>query len=547
MLSSLVLRQGLAAAWDEVEMHSLLQGAREGLALPAGLGQGGLWLRGLAALLWLPGFTPGWLHAPVLAGLLLEGALLWALVRRLGGSPAQAGAALAVHLFSRLTWIRATTTLGFALAPLWALTAWCLALWSRGRFQALVAGLVSGLLLGEYEGLLPAGAALAWIDWRRERGGEREGRWHLGGLLLGWGLLALLLPDGYFSHYAQVRGHSLAVQGLPWWRELAQNLGAFFLGAGKPLQDAGLGAALNLAALLLAVNGLRRLPAEGWLFLLAGLALLAAPAPAQAEAHRAALAWAPLCVAAGLGLPADRKAWIVAFSALAALALWDARRFAAQRDALEPQRYEYSWRLARAARRLQGQSVASELNFRSLAAFRLRHRGPSSFESADWALLSSEQTGPRPDAALGAWHPIQQTPETGTLWLLKLKPEARADWALHQRFTASLLLELRDKGWVEQLDYLRRHLAVPGLSAFQRSLILDRILWAAKDVGMPVDLARACAQEPWLSARQSLALAVGLEHEDPKLALALVDRALVLDPQRPGARRFRAELMERQR
>lgn len=543
MLSSLVLRQGLAAAWDEVEMHSLLQGAREGLSLPLGLGQDTLGLRALAALLWLPGFRPGWLHALPLLGILLEGTLLWRLTRRLGGDEAAACAAVALHFGSRLTWMRGATTLGYSLAPLWALSAWTLSLDAKGRSGGLVAGAVSGLLLGEYEACLAALPGLAWVCWRRRK--EDGAGWAFAaGLGLSLGALALLLPDGYFAHYAQVRGHSLAAQGLPWWRELGQNLATFFLGAGKPLQDGGQGAAFAFLGSLLALNGLRRLPGEAWLFLAGGLLLLAAPAPAQTEAHRAAVAWGPLCAAAGLGLPrAGRQPRALIFAALAALVLWDAQRFSAQREALAPQRYEYSWRLERAARRLRGEAVASELNFRSMGAFRLRHRGPSSFERADWALLSGEQTGPRPDPGLGAWHPIQEEPGTGTLWLLKLRAEAREDWALRQRFTAGLLLELRDKGWMEQLDYLRPQLALPGLSVFQRSLILDRVLWAAKDVGMPLDLARACAKEPWLSARQCLALAVCLEGEDRGLALSLVDRALALDAQRPGARRLRAELL----
>src|SRR5262249_51966434 len=145
----------------------------------------------------------------------------------------------------------------------------------------------------------------------------------------------------------------LQIQTLPWWRELGQNLEAFFLGSGKPLQDLGLGAALNLAGLALAVNGLRRLPGEAWLLLLGGLALLAAPSPGQTEAHRAAAAWAPLCLAAGLGLPAMRRqAALAGLLAVLALALQDVGRYSLQRQALEPQRYEYSWRLERAARRL---------------------------------------------------------------------------------------------------------------------------------------------------------------------------------------------------
>jgi hypothetical protein len=38
-------RSGLAAAWDELSVHTLLQQAREGLALPLGFGRGELHLR----------------------------------------------------------------------------------------------------------------------------------------------------------------------------------------------------------------------------------------------------------------------------------------------------------------------------------------------------------------------------------------------------------------------------------------------------------------------------------------------------------------------
>lgn len=448
---------------------------------------------------------------------------------------------MAVHFGSRLTWLRGATVLGFSLAPLWALAAWSVCLQARGWVQGLLAGLVSGLLLGEYEACLVAGPGLAWLSWRRHRERDAAGIAFMLGLLLAWALLFLLLPDGFAAHYAQVRGHSLAASASSGWAEWGHNLAAFFGGWGKPLQDVGLGSALSLVGLLLALRGLRRLPTEAWLFLGAGLALLAAPAPGQTEAHRAAVAWAPLCVAAGLGAPSSGRRAVACLIALAALIAWDARAYSAQRDALEAQRYEYSWRLQRAAQRLQGEPVNSALNFRSMGAFRLRHAAAPGLPG--WCLFSGEQVGPTPPAAWGSWHPIQQAPGMGTLWLLRPREADRSLWARRATAIHGVLQVLTPLSWSEQLTLVGQMLVDPRLDDFDRRFYLDRALWAAKDVGLPLGLALSCSQAAWLSARQCLALAVALQGVDRPQALRLVERALRLDPRRLGAQRLRDALL----
>jgi hypothetical protein len=546
-LSSLVLRLGLASAWDEVELQSLLRNAFDGQALYQGLGRGTLWLRSLASLLWLPGFQAGWLHAPVLLGILLEAWLLWRLARQLGGGPEAAFAAVAVHLCSRLTWMRASTVLGYSLAPLWALGAWCLGRRAQGRWQGLAAGIAAGLLLGDYEGGLAALPAMAFLAWRRRR--KAAGPAFAAGLVVALCFLAWLLPAWAWADYSQVRGASLRAGSSAW--EAWQNLAAFFAGTGKPLMDAGLGAALWPLALPFVLLGLRRLPAEAWLLLLGGLATLLLPAPGQVEAHRAAVAWAPLCLAAGLGA----GPWLARLSraavplacalSLAALA-WGHTRFDRQQADLEPSRYDYSWRLERAARRLQGEPVLSELSFRSLGTFRLRHHDAATAGRLPaWALLSGEQTGPRPDPAWGVWHPIQQSPEGGTLWALRVPARDQAHWSARERMTRSLVQALDGLPWSQQLELIRLLLQEQDMEPFFKRLLLDRALWAAKDVGLPLDLALACADAPWLGVRECLGLAQVFEASDPRRALGLVERALRLEPRRPGAQRFRTELLER--
>jgi hypothetical protein len=64
-------------------------------------------------------------------------------------------------------------------------------------------------------------------------------------------------------------------------------------------------------------------------------------------------------------------------------------------------------------------------------------------------------------------------------------------------------------------------------------------MWAYPPIGL--------AARPDLEARQCLALAGVFEAEQPGRALALVERALRLDPENAGARRYRQELRARQR
>lgn len=551
-LANPVWRLGLPAAWDEVELHGLLQAAREGLELPLGLAHSTLYTRWLAAFLTLPGAGPAFLRVPVLLGLALEVCLLWRLARRLGGEQA-AFFAVAVHALSRLTWLRLGSTLGFSLGPLFVLLAWNLLREAQGRAAGLAAGFAAACLIGEYEGLLFCLPALAWLLWERRR--ENAGTLLLG-MVLGLGLLLWLLPEGSLDHYLTVRGASLRKADLPWWREGVLNLAGFFGLGSKPLQDFGPGSAFAPAGLVLALLGLRRLPVEARWMLAGGLLPLFAPAPGAVEAHRAAVAWPALCLAAGLGAGAglerarEHGASGIAAAALIGLLLggagFQALSTYAWRRAAEPSQYGYAWRLERVARfvRAQGGTCLSELNFRSMGAFRLRlGRFRPKPGALPWVLLSGEQVGRRPPR-WGAWHPFAQG-DGGTLWLLR--PDDPTLWTVRERRLRAWLAELQKRPWTWQLEWMGARLQQGVEDPFLRARLVDRILWAAKDVGLSADLAGWLAARPDLEARQCLALAGVFEAEQPGRALALVERALRLDPENAGARRYRQELRARQR
>lgn len=538
-LADPVWRLGLPAAWDEVALHGILQAAAEGQPLPQGAFRSPLIIRLLRAPLAL-GLGPAGLRALVVAAYLAECWLLWRLARRLGG-PRAAAIAVAVHALGRLTWLRLGTSLGLAFFPLAGLALWTLFLEVRGALASLAVGVLAALVCLEHESLTALGPGLGWLAWRRSREGGPEALGLALGSAAGVVAMLVLLPDPAWGSWWEVRAANLRQAPLPWHREWAANL-AGWVGLGdKPLQSLGPGAAFPLVALPLVLLGLVLLPGEAVLMLAAGLALLAAPAPAGIEAHRASAAWAPLCLAAGLGVahrpPALARVALVLIAVYGVADRWALRSGAAAR---EHDAYEYAWRLERAAKKTRGAAVASELNFRSMGAFRLRHRGGPGLPA--WALLSGEQVGPHPPP-WGSWHPIQMRPGSGTLWLLR--PSDPGLWAAQELWVRAQLASLEGLAWSDQLGRLEEALRAGVADPFRRSWLLDRAVLAANEVGWPPGLlAWALAQEG-LSARQTLALALALERAHPGKALQLVEKALREDPTRTGARRFRAELRSR--
>lgn len=570
-------RSGLAAAWDELSVHTLLQQAREGLALPLGFGRGELHLRWISWGLDL-GLGPVGLRLPILLGLAAEAALLWRLAKRYGGEPAAFGA-VAVHALSRLTFLRLWSVLGFSLFPLWVLLAFTLVLELSGTWLALAGGLLSGLLLADYDAGPAALPALGLLLLGRAVGGRGREALALG-LGLGMGLL-VPLGLGQWEHWAAVRGAALKASSLPWWSEGLSNLSAFFFGGPKPVQSLGHLSAFAPWALPLLLLGLASLDLPLLLLLFCGLLPLAAPAPAFTEAHRAAVAWPVLCVAAGAGFAwlwrlaqaRGRTAWAgAALAVLLAFGAWQAgSSFLAARRAQENDAFDYSLRLLKAVHAAQGavgagrsSGLLTELNYRSMAAARLLAPAIATAESSRaepaaardasgpaWVLLSGEQVGPllggghtaAAAARQGAWRPVLMPHSLQPLWLLRPAPGTEALWLSRSRTQAARIAELDPLGWPEQLRRVEAALRAGEPDPFLRSNLIDRCLLAVDALqAWPPSLLALVAASPGLSARQCLAVAQALRGSDVAAARRFAERAVALDPSRLGARLLLADL-----
>jgi hypothetical protein len=284
---------------DETDVIARVQRIREGA--PWDFTQGCLHRSLLLASMSL---WPGQLWAtsvPALGALALEGLLLFALGRRVGGPRAGFFAMLA-GLASAFTLVRSRSALSFALFPAEFLAIVWLRLQCSKPWQWALWGAALGLLTLEYEAFIPVAALLFVAPFPSDLPWRQRG-WELAGI----GLLLLATFDpAHLHHYFERRKvASLAQAGSP--SAGLAGLGGLILGGpAMPYLAPVEHGVLPLWYWLVLPFGLAAWSRRLWVplaYLGLGLALpLMGGAPYGLPAHRMIAAWPVLALVTGMGL-----------------------------------------------------------------------------------------------------------------------------------------------------------------------------------------------------------------------------------------------------
>lgn len=555
LAEALIFRPGLPA-WDQISTLDKLQQASEGMAFPARITSGLLYLKYLQAC--TAHFGHGALGLWLPQGLLLalECFLLYRRAKKSFGAPAGTAAVLA-NLLAAESLIRFRSLMSFSALPALLLLIMEGMEQARGPVAALALGILIGLTGCEYDGWIAAYPVLLLFWLSLEKASRPKAAWLSLGLALGAGWV-LWESRSLLGDYASKRLLPQAQQGASApWRDLAAHLKSYFRGRGFDLYlgETAAWPFWSWPLLLAGIGACWKAKARLWIYW-AGLGLLPlASASAQSEAHRAIAAAPAFSLLCGGG-----AAWIwsalsgrprlraAALSLLfgAGLSLTLSSRCDQVSDQIS---YRYWDSLSQAARFLRQRQtsvplkVLSDLNDRSMGEARFAFPADSAQASETWALLP-DRYALRQDAALGDW--IEFRPRRGdeTLVLLRLRGDQAGLFTERERFLRELWRSLPK-------DDSRRHMqAMLGLlkdpefsDPWLRRACLDHYLREGAKVRASVrELAMPVLSEKDPSPFALATAAAALAQADPRLALRLALRAQALDPARPSLASLAASL-----